>query len=131
MQLLRELCRTVDRLDELERALAEGGMSVTGIRGQLPKASPLPLEMREFQKTMSLASTEVPPVPPGVRRAASRASAPTSVPSSDLCPPRNHIRNCRYSNPPARRVHASCVTRDGNVCRVVTAVHTVTRSISL
>ena len=51
--LLAELCATVDRIDELDRELAEQGLTVTGKRGQLPKANPLLTEIREERKAVS------------------------------------------------------------------------------
>lgn len=53
LQLLREMCRTVDRIDAIELELTKHGLVVTGTRGQLPKANPMLLEIRETQRTMS------------------------------------------------------------------------------
>lgn len=52
LQILRELCRTVDRIDELSRILDEDGLLVTGSRGQIPKGHPALFELREEQKTV-------------------------------------------------------------------------------
>ncbi|MCV7236548.1 P27 family phage terminase small subunit [Mycolicibacterium celeriflavum] len=52
IQLLRELCKVVDRIEELDRILAEDGLLVTGNRGQLPRAHPLLMELREERKAV-------------------------------------------------------------------------------
>jgi phage terminase small subunit len=51
-QTLVELCRVADRLDALDRAIAEQGLIISGSRNQ-PKANPLLAELRETQRTMS------------------------------------------------------------------------------
>ncbi|BBY43582.1 P27 family phage terminase small subunit [Mycolicibacterium celeriflavum] len=51
--LLRELCREADRIEELDRRIVEDGLVVTGGRGQMPKANPLLMELRECQRTIS------------------------------------------------------------------------------
>lgn len=50
---LRELRRTVDKIDAIDAELARDGLVVTGTRGQLPRAHPLLLELRETQKIAS------------------------------------------------------------------------------
>lgn len=59
LELLRELCRTVDHIDAIDVELVEQGLVVTGTRGQLPKANPLLPEMRESQKTLSRLVSEL------------------------------------------------------------------------
>ncbi|WP_448438479.1 P27 family phage terminase small subunit [Mycolicibacterium sp. XJ2] len=63
LQLLRELCQTADRIDELNRILDEDGLLVTGSRGQIPKAHPLLHELRgEKQAVIQLmAALDLPP----------------------------------------------------------------------
>jgi phage terminase small subunit len=51
--LLHELCRTVDRIDAIEAQLAADGLSVTGGRGQIPRAHPLLCALTEAQRTVS------------------------------------------------------------------------------
>lgn len=53
MVLLRELCRTVDRIDTMEAALTRDGLTVAGGRGQIPRAHPLLYPLTEAQKTAS------------------------------------------------------------------------------
>lgn len=62
--LLRELCRTVDRIDRIDAELARDGLVVTGSRGQLPKLHPLLPELRESQKLASrlVAELALPPL---------------------------------------------------------------------
>ena len=50
MQILTELCRACDYLDELDRFICDETYLVHGSRGQLPKANPLLVEVRETQK---------------------------------------------------------------------------------
>ena len=80
-QLLHELCRVVDRLDQLENQLAEDGLMVTGTRGQLPKAHPLLLEQREAQKTMSRLVAELALPMPGEQ--AGRRRSPNQKAAAD------------------------------------------------
>jgi hypothetical protein len=56
---LQELCRCVDLADQLAAVIDRDGMMVTGDRGQLPKAHPLLLELRETQKTISRLISEL------------------------------------------------------------------------
>ncbi|WP_197495203.1 P27 family phage terminase small subunit [Mycobacterium kyorinense] len=51
--LLRELCRTVDRIDTIDHELARDGLTVVGSRGQLPRAHPLLYALAEAQKAVS------------------------------------------------------------------------------
>src|SRR4051794_9286076 len=63
-QTLWELCRVADRLDALDREIAEQGSIVTGSRGQ-PVANPLLHELRETQRTMSRLVSDLDlPMPP-------------------------------------------------------------------
>jgi hypothetical protein len=62
--LLRELCRSLDRIDTLEDEIAEHGLIVRGTRGQLPKSTPLLYELREETKSVSRLVSELAlPVP--------------------------------------------------------------------
>jgi phage terminase small subunit len=53
IQLLIQACRTVDRIDAIDRTLAEEGLIVRGNRGQLPRSHPLLQTMHEAQRTLS------------------------------------------------------------------------------
>jgi hypothetical protein len=53
MQLLGELCRAVDLIDTLDAEIAEGGLLITGSRGQVARSNPLLLDLREVQKLVS------------------------------------------------------------------------------
>jgi hypothetical protein len=52
LELLAALCRTVDEVAVLEKALADAEPLVHGDRGQLPKANPLLNEVRLHRKTI-------------------------------------------------------------------------------
>jgi hypothetical protein len=52
LELLSALCRTVDELSVLEKALADSEPVVHGGRGQIPKAHPLLNEVRLHRKTI-------------------------------------------------------------------------------
>ena len=60
--LLRELCRTVDRIDAMETELTRDGLTVAGGRGQIPRAHPLLYALTEAQKTASRLVAERPRV---------------------------------------------------------------------
>jgi hypothetical protein len=51
--LLQELCRTVDAIDSIEAQLAADGLTVTGDRGQVPRAHPLLFNLIEHRKIAS------------------------------------------------------------------------------
>jgi hypothetical protein len=51
--LLHELCRTVDAIDAIEMQLAADGLTVTGGRGQLPRAHPLLFHLIEHRQIAS------------------------------------------------------------------------------
>ncbi|OBH26765.1 hypothetical protein A5692_26495 [Mycobacterium sp. E342] len=51
--LLTEACKTLDRIDAIEAELARDGLTLTGSRGQLPRAHPLLYALTEAQKTVS------------------------------------------------------------------------------
>jgi hypothetical protein len=49
--LLEELCRTVDHIADIETELARDGLTVTGSRGQIPRAHPLLAALTAAQAT--------------------------------------------------------------------------------
>ena len=51
--LLLELCRTVDAIDAIEAQLATDGLTVSGGRGQIPRAHPLLFPLAEHRKVVS------------------------------------------------------------------------------
>jgi len=57
--LLTELCRTVDAIDAIEAQLAADGLTVTGGRGQIPRAHPLLFPLVEHRKMASRLVTEL------------------------------------------------------------------------
>jgi phage terminase small subunit len=68
--LLHELCRTVDRIEAIEAKLARDGLTVTGNRGQIPRAHPLLVAQAEAQRTVSrlVAELALPAMPEQVER---------------------------------------------------------------
>jgi hypothetical protein len=68
--LLHELCRTLDRIDDIEAQLAADGLTVAGSRGQIPRAHPLLAALTAAQATASdlVAELALPPTPDQVER---------------------------------------------------------------
>jgi phage terminase small subunit len=68
--LLHELCRTLDRIDDIEAQLAADGLTVTGSRGQIPRAHPLLAALTAAQTTASrlVGELALPAMPEQVER---------------------------------------------------------------
>lgn len=53
MVLLHELCRTVDTIDAIESRVTADGLTISGGRGQIPRAHPLLFPLAEHRKVVS------------------------------------------------------------------------------
>jgi hypothetical protein len=52
LELLRSICHVMDRLDAVGEAIADGGVTVAGSKGQ-PRANPLLIEERGLHVTLA------------------------------------------------------------------------------
>jgi hypothetical protein len=64
--LLTELCRTVDRIEAINEQVDRDGLTVSGGRGQMPRAHPLLVALTQAQRTVSdlLGELDLPMPPP-------------------------------------------------------------------
>ena len=78
--LLVELCRTLDRIDAINERIAGDGLTVTGARGQLPRAHPLLGALTQAQRTVSelLAELDL-PMPPPKQKPVETPKSPAAV----------------------------------------------------
>lgn len=77
--LLTEVCRTVDRIEEIEAQVSRDGLTVSGDRGQLPRAHPLLTALTQAQRTVSELLSDLDlPMPPA-RTAEEKPARPANV----------------------------------------------------